>query len=187
MKKAWILLLLVGALLAGRAWALEVHGVKVEESVQVGKNELTLNGAGVRKKFFIKVYVAALYAPQKSNSASALLETGPRRMALTMLRDLDVASLFGALKEGLARNLEPAVLAGFQTQVDALGTVMARVGNVKAGDRVVLDMGPEGLAVFHNGEARGTVPGAPFAAVLLSIWLGPHPVDNALKEALLGG
>jgi len=43
------------------AHSLEVKGVKVDESVQVGVNTLVLNGAGVRTKMMFKVYVAALY------------------------------------------------------------------------------------------------------------------------------
>ncbi|MGV0976826.1 MAG: chalcone isomerase family protein, partial [Azonexus sp.] len=41
--------------------AAEVAGIKVDDQIKVGANELVLNGAGVRTKVFIKVYVGALY------------------------------------------------------------------------------------------------------------------------------
>ncbi|MDD5297904.1 MAG: chalcone isomerase family protein [Rhodocyclaceae bacterium] len=186
-KTCLLLLLLVGALAAGSVSAAEVAGVKLEDRVQAGQSELVLNGAGVRKKLFIKVYVAALYVPQKSAAAAALLESGPRRMVLSMLRDVEAPTLFSALRDGLKDNLEPAVLAGFQTQVDQLGALMGKIGNARTGDRIVLDLGPAGVTVSHNAVSHGTVTGGSFASALLTIWLGEHPVDKDLKQALLGG
>ena len=40
-----------------------VAGVKFDDSVRVNGQTLVLNGAGVRKKLFIKVYAGALYLP----------------------------------------------------------------------------------------------------------------------------
>lgn len=51
--------------LAISSQALEVKGVKVDETAQVGGAALELNGAGVRTKMIFKVYVAALYLGQK--------------------------------------------------------------------------------------------------------------------------
>ena len=51
---------LVAALLAVPGLhAAEVAGVKIEERIKVGSSELVLNGAGLRTKVFIKVYVGA--------------------------------------------------------------------------------------------------------------------------------
>ena len=41
--------------------AAEVAGVKVDDKIRVGSSDLVLNGAGLRSKVFIKVYVGALY------------------------------------------------------------------------------------------------------------------------------
>ena len=68
--------------------------MKLEPSAQVGAAALQLNGAGLRTRAFFKVYVAALYVPQKSADAAALLaQKGPRRITLTMLRNIDADSL----------------------------------------------------------------------------------------------
>ena len=53
--------------------AAEVAGIRLDDSVRVGNNELALNGAGVRSKLFIKVYVGALYVSQKSTSPAAII------------------------------------------------------------------------------------------------------------------
>ena len=53
--------------LALSASALEVKGIKVDETAQVGGSALVLNGAGVRTKLMFKVYVAGLLFNAKTN------------------------------------------------------------------------------------------------------------------------
>jgi 5-deoxy-D-glucuronate isomerase len=77
--------LAAGLLAIPAVYAVEVAGVKVDDQIKVGANELMLNGAGVRTKVFIKVYVGALYVSQKSNAPAALLDAAtPRRMSMRM-------------------------------------------------------------------------------------------------------
>jgi len=69
------------------AHALEIKGVKVDETAQVDGNALVLNGAGVRTKLMFKVYVAALYLTQKQASVDAVLsDTGNKRVSMHFLR-----------------------------------------------------------------------------------------------------
>ncbi|MBK5259345.1 MAG: chalcone isomerase family protein, partial [Thermoanaerobaculia bacterium] len=50
------------------AEAATVGGVDISDKTTVGGQTLVLNGAGLRKKFFIKVYTGALYLPSKQTS-----------------------------------------------------------------------------------------------------------------------
>jgi long-chain acyl-CoA synthetase len=168
--------------------AAEVAGVKVDERITVAGSELVLNGAGLRTKVFIKVYVGALYAGQKSTSAAALLDsTGPRRMSMRLLRDVDSDALYGALADGLKANHSEAELAALKPQIDQFAGIMKKIGNARTGDTVGIDFAADGVGVSFNGESRGRVAGAPFAKALLKVWLGDNPVDAGLKKALLGG
>jgi hypothetical protein len=58
--------------------ARELAGVKLPDSVTIADTHstLTLNGAGIRKKLFIKIYVEALYLAQPTKSAE---QTQPMR------------------------------------------------------------------------------------------------------------
>ncbi len=104
-KRPLATLLLACAALAAWAQPLEVEGVKLEATSQLGAAKLQLNGAGLRTKVFFKVYVAALYTPQKATSAAQLLtQTGARRVTITMLRE-DLANLIGTAKETVIRTL----------------------------------------------------------------------------------
>jgi long-chain acyl-CoA synthetase len=168
--------------------AAEVAGVKVDDSVRVGNSELLLNGAGLRSKLFIKVYVGALYVGgQKATTAAAIYDSPqPRRMIMRMLRDLDADTLSSALDDGLKSNHSPAELSDLKTQADQLGGIMKGIGKAREGDTIAIDFSADGVAVSLNGEARGKVAGTGFAKALLKVWLGDKPVDASLKKALLG-
>ena len=56
------------------ATALEIKGIKVDETAQVGGSALVLNGAGVRTKLMFKVYTATTFlnlTPAKSACSRA--------------------------------------------------------------------------------------------------------------------
>lgn len=167
--------------------AAEVAGVKIDEHIKVGANELVLNGAGLRSKVFIKVYVGSLYVTQKASTAAALIETpSARRMSLRLLRDLDSDTLYGALRDGLKDNNSEAELNALKASVDQFAEIMKKIGNARTGDTVAIDFTAEGVSVSFNGDARGKVANTAFGKALLKVWLGEQPVDASLKKALLG-
>src|SRR3972149_4215151 len=80
--------------------AAEVAGVKLDDRLRLapGGPELVLNGAGIRTRVFFKVYVGALYLPEKKAAASDVLAlAGPKRVAMAMLRDLTAQQLSDGL------------------------------------------------------------------------------------------
>ena len=178
---------IAATLLAGPAAAAEVAGVRIEDHSRAGTTELQLNGAGLRTKLFFKVYVIALYAPQKSNRANELIDSGqPRRVVLHMLREVDADSMLAAFKDGLRSNLGDAGVAGFKPQIERLESIMRAIGTSKPGDQVTIDFAAEGTTIGINGQDKGSIPGAPFCAAMLKIWLGDKPIDDKLKQSLLG-
>lgn len=174
-------------LIAGAAMALDVAGIKVEERIQAFGKELALNGAGIRTKLFFKVYVAALYAEKPSKEPAALIiGPGPRRIVLSMLRELDAETFYGALEEGLRNNTSETERAALKPAIDALAQTMRSIGKVVPGDTVMLDFSADGLAIAHNGASRGKIADERIGPAVLRIWLGEKPADEALKQALLG-
>ncbi len=178
------------AALGTAAQPVEVQGVKFEPTAQVGAATLQLNGAGVRTKVFFKVYAAGLYVPKKSTDAAALLaQTGARRIAITMLRDVDGETFAGALIDGLRANHSEAQLAGWKAQMDALNASVKAAGEARKGDLLHFEFIPDaGTRLTVGGQARGSViPGEDFFTALLRIWIGDKPVDASLKKGMLGG
>ena len=82
-----------------------VAGVNMEDKTTVNGQTLVLNGAGLRKKFFIKVYVGGLYLPAKmSNPAAILAADTPRRMVMHFLYSVSKDQMCEAWEEGLEAN-----------------------------------------------------------------------------------
>lgn len=176
------------------AWcvsAAEIEGVKIADKVRVGDSgpELVLNGAGIRTRLVFKVYVGALYLPQKQSSADAILnDSSAKRVALHLLRDVTADQLLSALNDGMKANHTPEQLAKFDAQSKQLETILKSVKAAKHGDTVLLDMlAGGGTRVTVNGEVRGTIAGADFSRALLRVWLGDNPAETSLKRAMLGG
>ena len=171
------------------AQAAKVAGVKLEDSVQISADtpKLALNGAGVRKKLFIKVYVGALYLQNKATSVNAVLaQNSANRVLMHFLyKKVGRDKLVDGWKEGFSGNSSAAEMEKLQARLADFNGLFA---DAKKGDVILLDYLPgEGTRVTINGQAKGTIPGADFNKALLKVWLGNSPVDSKLKEAMLGG
>jgi hypothetical protein len=173
------------------ALATEVEGIKLADKVRLGDAgpELMLNGAGVRTRIVFKVYVGALYLQQKRTTPDTVFnDSGPKRIAMHMLREVKADQFFAALSEGLKDNHTPDQLAKIEPQIREFEGIFKRVQNSKPGDLFLLDYTPgNGTRVMVNGETKGTVTGGEFYTALLRMWLGEKPADTNLKKALLGG
>jgi hypothetical protein len=187
------LLLTAGLLAAAPALAqkpVEMEGQKFEPTATVGGQALALNGVGLRKRLFIKVYVGGLYTGQKTSDAATIVnDKGPRRVSLRMLRDVEAQSFIDAFNEGLKNNTPEAQLAAMKPQVDALVATMKSIGEAKTGDAINFDYTPDGgTRISVNGQPKGApMQGADFFAAVLRIWLGDKPADEGLKKGMLGG
>ena len=173
------------ALSAVTASAATVAGAKIEDSVTVANHTLVLNGAGVRKKFVVKVYVGALYLPSKQTSATAILGAdAPRRMVMHFLFDVDKEKMAEAWAEGLTANTpnaSPAVKTAFKT-------LSSWMEDMKDGQRIVLTYLPGvGTTVEVNGKTKGTLGGKDVSDAILNTWIGSKPAPGGdFKAAVLG-
>ena len=178
-----ILLLLLSSV---NATALEIAGVDVPQSVNVENKVLVLNGAGIRKKFIIKVYVGALYLPVKRNAVSGILaDPGAKRIVMNFLyKEVSAEKLVDGWNEGFAKNNSAQELQALQERINQFNSMFV---TVRKGDEIRLDYLPgTGTQVSINNTLKGTVPGEDFSKALLKIWLGSEPADGNLKEAMLG-
>ena len=185
------LVVLIAAAWLGVAQAAEVAGVKLPDRLHVGAGgqELVLNGAGLRTRFFVKVYAAGLYLEKKSATPAGVLALqGPKRVSMHLLRNVSAKQILDALHDGIAANNSPAELAKLKPQLDELDSVMTAMGPIKEGDVVTLDYVPgSGTVVTVNGQAKGKpIAGTVLYDALLRVWLGEDPVQNDLKKELLG-
>ena len=169
--------------------ALNLAGVRIPASSQVAGITLPLHGAGIRHRFFIKVYTAALYLPGKADSLESVIGTpGPKRLQITMLRDIDSNELGRLFTQGMERNTAREDMARSINGTLRMGELFARRKKLVAGDSFSVDWLPgQGAQVMINGHAELEPVREPeFFQGLLGIWLGKAPADDELKLALLG-
>jgi hypothetical protein len=169
--------------------ALEVAGVKFDDKAKVGAGDTVINGAGMRKRAFFKVYAIGLYLPQKAASAAdAINAKGAKRIAIVTLRDLTAEEFADALIAALKNNHDEAALKALQPKIDQFRSTMLTLGNAPEKSVVHLDWLPDsGTRLTFNGAVKGTdIAGEDFYRALLRIWLGDKPAQEDLKEQLLG-
>lgn len=175
-------------LAAAPAGAAELSGVFIEDEVKSGDGQaLLLNGAGLREKLWVDVYVGALYLPQKSNDVTEILSRpGPWRMQLDFVyKEVAREKLVDAWREGFEKNQDADTLQRLQQRIDRFYGLFD--GSALAKDQYRFEYEPAtGTQVSKNGQPLGVIPGKDFADALLEIWLGNYPADKGLKKGLLG-
>ena len=184
-KQLTTLVLALGLSAAPAAFAAELAGVNLPDSVTVNGQTLVLNGLGLRKKFFIKVYVGGLYLPARQSNVTAIMASdSPRRMVMQFLYGVSKDQMCDAWKEGLEDNTPNAsaeVKGAFQT-------LCSMMEPIPKGHQLVLTYVPgTGTTVEINSKAKGTLPGKPTADAIVATWLGPKPGPGEdFKKGVLG-
>lgn len=173
---------------AAPAQAIEVAGVNYPSETDVQGTRLSLNGAGVRYKAIFKVYAAGLYTSRKVGSLDELSHVpGPRRMQITMLREIDAAELGKLFSRGMEDNLDRASFAQVVPGIMRMSQIFSDYKKLVPGDVFTVDWIPQkGTVITVKGKVQGEPFREPeFFNALMSIWLGKSPADWQLKNALL--
>lgn len=179
------LVLSVGALAA----QVEVGGIKIEDVQDVQGTKLQLNGAGVRFKAIFKVYAAGLYVGKKvSTPEDFIAAPGPKRISLTLLREIDSNELGKAFTKGFEDNSPKNEMSKLIPGLIRMGQIFADHKKMLPGENFTIDWIPgTGTVITIKGKPQGEPFKEPeFYAALMRIWLGPSPADFKLKDALLG-
>lgn len=169
--------------------ALEVGGVKLDDTASVGGKTLVLNGASMRQIFVVKIYAIGLYVEKKSSSAAEILAaTGPKRITLAILREVNSDEFGQLFITAMSKNSTKEEKAKVVAQTTKFGEIFADLGSVKKGDVIWLDWVPgKGTVTSVNGKQVGEVlPDLAFNQSVMRIWLGEHPPQANIKPALLG-
>lgn len=169
------------------ALALSIANVTLDDKIVIDNAELQLNGAGLRKKLFIKLYVGSLYSSNPGNDAQALIEADEAMMIrLHILSDLLTRDkMIKALLDGFEKSTGGNTQY-IQAQIDQL--VDSQQEKIRPGDSFSVFYHPDsGTQVLRNGDLVTTIEGLEFKKALFGIWLSDNPVQASLKKAMLGG
>jgi Chalcone isomerase-like len=174
------LAILVSALPAA---AKEREGVTSEPTIRVGGKELHLMGMGLRKKLWFKVYIASFYLENPTeDAAQAVSSDQVKRVEMRMLRDLERGKIVEAVQAGFEKNSADQ-MPRLQSRLE---TFLKAIPDLKPGEAInVMYVPGKGTIVKAGGSDEITIEGKDFADALFSVWLGPHPVDDELKNEML--
>ena len=166
----------------------QVAGITLPDQVQPEGMEqpLRLNGAGIRRKLFFKIYIGALYLPEEEHSAAAILGgNAPNRVLMHFLyNEVSREKLTAGWQDGFEANHDAAAVKRLAPEIARFSSLFS---DARKGDRIWIDHLPgQGTRVTINGVVEGRVPGDEFNRALLHIWLGREPASDDLKRAMLG-
>ena len=167
----------------------EISGIKLEDSIDLRGTPIQLNGAGIRYKAIFKVYVAGLYLGKKAaTSQEAYAAPGPKRLSITLLRDIDSDTLNKSMTEGFENNTPADEVARFTPGLVRIRQALTDQKKLQAGDNFTIDWIPDtGTILSIKGVQQGEpMKGNDLFNALIRLWLGPRPADTKLKETLLG-
>lgn len=163
--------------------AAEVEGIKYSDDyVAEGKN-LKLTGTGLMRYWGFKAYSGALYLEEGATVGDVLSDKA-KRIELEYFRAIKGSDFGPATDKSIAKNVDSLTYARLRPQIEYHNSLYE---DVQPGDRYSLTYVPgRGTELALNGEPKGVIEGAEFAAAVFSIWLGPKPINNSFKKQILG-
>ncbi len=160
----------------------QLAGVALPDTVTVGGQSVSLVGMGLREKYFIDVYVGALYMKSPtSDSVAAITADEPKRIVMHFVyNEVPADKLRATFVEGFAN-------AGASGQEANIAKLNGWMSDMTDGDQIVLDYAPgTGTTVMVKGTTAGTIAGVEFMKALFGVYLGGTPPTAKLKRGMLG-
>lgn len=186
MKKFKTLSILFLSILTSSIFAQTIiSGVSLPDLRTVQGEKLLLNGAGLREKLWIDLYVGALYVQTKTSDANKIINADE-----AMAINLNIVS--GLIN---SENMIEAVEEGFEKSTNGnqdkyseqiTAFISAFKDPIVDGNEFVIAYIPgTGVVIIKNKKVIKTIRGLEFKKVLFGIWLGEKPADKKLKNGML--
>ncbi len=179
--------LAIGAtlLMAPNAYSKQIADVDVKEQITAFEQTLVLNGAGVRSKFFMDLYVGSLYLSSPLTDTIQILEANQACIRLNITSSMITSD-----------KMQDAIIDGFESATQGKSQEIAQEINqfmslfneeIKEGDQFTFYTSKQfGVKAFKNETQLAQISGETFRRALLNIWLGEDPAQQSLKEEMLG-
>ncbi len=164
----------------------KVGDATLPSTVTFNDENLIINGAGLREKFFFDIYAGGLYLKKKNNKANAIAASDE-----TMAIKLHILSgmmsrskMESALRDGFKKATNNNTKALDKRINRFVGYIKEEIEEGQIYD-IVYEKG-KGSVIYKNGVEKGFVEGLDFKQALFNIWIGDKPADKGLKNEMLG-
>ena len=164
-----------------------LSGVTIPKKMMVGKTVLVLNGAGVREKMWIDLYVCGLFVKAKTTNAQNIIDSKEHgAIKLQIVSSLITSKKMSDAVEDGFKNSIGKPTKDMRAKIDKFKSIFAD-SEIKDGDIYdIVYIPSKGVVVFKNGKIQPIIEGYEFKKALFAIWLGDKPADDDLKDDLLG-
>ncbi|GIU46281.1 chalcone isomerase family protein [Shewanella algidipiscicola] len=185
MKPITTLTLLLPLLMTSLANAKTIADVEVAETIQLADNTLQLNGAGVRSKFFMDLYVGSLYLQQPSSDVEAIINAPKAVIRLNITSGMITSD---KMSDAIITGFDDATQGHVAPIKQHIDTFMALFNEpIVDGDQFTFETTQGvGVSAYKNNQLQANIQGEDFRQALLNIWLGDSPAQSSLKAAMLG-
>jgi hypothetical protein len=186
MKKILIMTLLTLALIPAFSDS-KIAGVSVGDSVSYEGTTFTLNGAGIRTKVIIRLYVGSLYTTQSVTDPQPVLAGPvPSVIRLDIISKIITSEL---MKETIEEGFDKAMngnTAPLRQEIDDFIAIFS--DEISKGDQFTFVSLPgKSLTAYKADRKLATINNDRFRQTLFTIWLGEDPADAKLKKAMMEG
>lgn len=177
--------ILLSLLLSNPLYAASLAGVSMPGTIVANSNTLQLNGMGLREKYWIDIYVAGLYLPEKmKNPEEIITKNIPKQIQIEFIySSVPKTKMIEVLEENIQNN--PQFSTETVASIRKCGTWMQ---DFTTGDIVSFDYVPstQTTTIFINGAQRGAVQSQEFMQAIFAMYVGKYPATQELKRGLLG-
>ncbi|MBI2280213.1 MAG: chalcone isomerase family protein [Bacteroidetes bacterium] len=164
----------------------KIGGIEIPVKVNFNETNLELNGAGVRTKYFMDMYVGGLYLSTK-NDNGIIVMNDDKTMAIKLhivSSLITTKKMVDAVDEGFKKSTK-GKQAELKAEIDKFKAVFSP--EIKENDVYDFVYIPEkGTVIYKNSKPTVTIKGLEFKKALFGIWLCSEPADTDLKAAMLG-
>jgi hypothetical protein len=165
---------------------IKIEDVNFPALLKSADNSLFYNGGGVREKYFMDMYIGALYLKTKSKDATTIINSAePMAIRLHIVSSLISSDkMISAIDEGF-KNSTKGNTAPLDSKIKQFKSAFSEKINVDDVFEMIYDPA-KGVCIYKNGKSTSIIPGMDFKSALFGIWLCDKPADSDLKEKMLG-
>ena len=166
------------------SYAASLAGVSMPDYAKVNNETLTLNGLGLREKYWVDVYVAGLYLPSKMNDGNAIMTANvDKRIQVEFIySSVPQAKMIAVLEENISNN--PQFSSDTVAKIRQCGSWMQ---DFTSGDVVVFDYAPltQTTTIYINDKIRGSIQSKDYGSYLCNVcWKVSS--DRSFKTRVVG-
>jgi hypothetical protein len=180
-----MILFLLTILFSNFSYSAEIENFKFDNEIKIENETLILNGLAVRKAtiFNIKILAAGLYLTKKSSAAESIINsTSIKEIQIRFMKSLSSEKISNMWSEQLLKRCLKDCIA-LKEQATLLGKLMI---DIKSGDSLNFTFFEDHVKVLLSNNNSEKIQGKTLPKALLSLWIGEKPLDENLKNGLLG-